>query len=80
MENVYRTSQKEGVFKHPIKEEELKFSQKKNRWPKDRKEDKESYLAKRELGSGLSDKNFQRTDPEPSNIISELQGTLAKLL
>jgi hypothetical protein len=50
MENVYRPNLTEGVFKHP-QNEELKISQKKNKWQKDREEVKESYLPKRDFGS-----------------------------
>jgi hypothetical protein len=66
--------------KKHLKNEETKHYQKKNYKQKDVEEVKESYQAKRDLGYSKADKNPQRTNPEPGNIIGELQGVLAKLL
>jgi hypothetical protein len=66
--------------KKHLKNEESKTYQKKNYWQKDLEEVKESYQAKRDLGYSKPDKNLQRTNPEPGNVIGELQGVLAKLL
>jgi hypothetical protein len=66
--------------KKHLKNEETKHYQKKHNKQKDLEEVKESYQAKRDLGYSKPDKNIQRTNPEPGNIMSELQGVLAKLL
>ena len=51
MENVYRPSHMQGANKYTTKNEEHKFSQKKNYLHKDREEVKESYPARRDFGS-----------------------------